>query len=141
MPAKSKTSKSTKSRVSSRAKKSKDKKLFIALGVLAIAIVAVVGILWYRSSQAAVGDARVSFVFKSEVKDPYNNIYTGKTESFRAADMIFKRIGRYNDGQVKWTKGDKCAIVTRDGGKWAAGNDPTFSNGQKIVIWFTDNCN
>jgi hypothetical protein len=44
----------TKSRVSKQAKKTINKKLFIAFSVLLIVIVAVVGIVYYRSSQAAL---------------------------------------------------------------------------------------
>lgn len=54
MAAKSKKNSGKKIRVSKKVNKTSDNKLFIALAVLLIAIVAVAGIVYYRQSQAAV---------------------------------------------------------------------------------------
>lgn len=157
MPTKSKTSKSTKSRVSSKAKKATDKKLFIALGVLVIAIVAVVGILWYRDSQAGtalryVGSAgwRITGISRGSHVD----MEWMPNTAIKARATMW---GRYNSGVQKYILRsssniggrDKCVYIgpqnhTLDSAiRFKADNrdvSQKYFVGQKVNVLVTDSC-
>ena len=158
MPTKSKTNKTAKSRVSNKAKKkSTDKKLFIALGVLVIAIVAVVGILWYRDSQAGT---RLSYIGGSGwritgiSRGSHIDMEWMPNTNIKARATLW---GRYNSGVQKYMvrsasnigAKDKCVYIgpqghTLDSALRFKGDNRDVSQkyfvGQKINVFVTDTC-
>lgn len=139
MAAKSKTSKSTKSRVSKQAKKSTDKKIFIAFGIFLIVIVAVVGIVWYRSSLAAPAST-VGLLNTNADSVTYDRY--GKTDGFRAraGGTIYINAGKYQSGVQKWFSTSGCAWVVKRNSKFGATGAVRFNEGEAITIYRTNNC-
>lgn len=155
MAVNAKKTKSTKTRVAKKVKKkSTDKKLFIALGVLVIVIVAVAGIAYYRQSQAA--GAKIIAADEFYVKDiHYSN---GYTDSFKVnvcdpkrpeimklgieGDCSFAILGTFNSGATRWVgDGNKCYIVTK--ARWQKGGFTSRINlapNDKVAIYRADGC-
>jgi hypothetical protein len=139
---KAKISKSTKSRVSKQAKKTTNKKLFIAFSVLLIVIVAVVGIVYYRSSQAAVWP---SAIYEDTVVQG-----GGRDQWLRTACMKLQSSGRWcyvgRDnlirGAIMWGRQDdgRCATIMSKNApnpsKWNNGAEHDyFPSGTPVVVY------
>jgi hypothetical protein len=139
---KAKISKSTKSRVSKQAKKTTNRKLFIAFSVLLIVIVAVVGIVYYRSSQAALfPDA----IYEDTVVHGGGvDRWLGKTCMKLQNSGRWCNVGRDSliRGALMWGRDDdgRCAtIVSKNApkpSKWDNGAEHDyFPSGTPVVVY------
>lgn len=149
--------KSTKSRVSKKAKKSTDKKLFWAFGVLLVVIIAVVGIVWYRDSQAGTRLAYTNSAGWIVTGTGNGSFIDMQWLPNRGIDARATIIGRYNSGVQKYIvrsshnigAKDKCVYIGPQGhtidsalrfkGDNKATNQKYYS-GQKINVFVTDSC-
>lgn len=144
MAAKSTTSKNSKTRVSKRAKKSTDKKLFIAFGVLLIVIVAVVGLLYYRQSKASnVSKLYPDFVVSQECY-AYNCVLLLRSSGGWNHAIPYQSY--FPNGQARFTRMNSngtitCANVTPEGRfKTTAPSPRYFVRGERVIVTEVYDC-
>lgn len=141
MPAK-KSTKPTKSRVSSKAKKGKDKKLFIAFGVLLIVLVAVAGIVYYRQSEAS----NVSMLYRDWVRGEFYQAGNGTyTVILNSSGTWFNTNTRFPNGKVRFLRFNSnntttCGNVSLKNNFKSTNTNYRWYQGQEVIVTEVYNC-
>lgn len=141
MAVKAKNTKSIKTRVSKKAKKNTDKKLFIALGVLLVAIIAVVGIVYYRQSQAS----NVSRLYKDFVQSEYYTSNGTFSPILYSSRTWINTNTRFPNGQrrfIRYNAGGSitCANISTKNNFKSTNTNYRWYQGQEVIVTEVYNC-